>query len=75
MSRLAKAVRHWHIAAGLTQTAVAKQCGMNRSHLSHLESGRRNPTLGTLERFAKTLKVTPGYFFEDVSERLRRTKR
>jgi DNA-binding XRE family transcriptional regulator len=61
-SHLAKNVRHWRIAAGLTQTAVAKRSGMNRSYLSRLESGRRNPTLATLERLAKTLKVTPGYF-------------
>jgi DNA-binding XRE family transcriptional regulator len=62
VSHLAKNMRHWRIAAGLTQTAVAKRYGMNRSYLSHLESGRRNPTLATLERLAKTLKVTPGYF-------------
>jgi DNA-binding XRE family transcriptional regulator len=74
VSRLGKNVRHWRIAAGLTQTAVAKQSGMNRSYLSRLESGRRNPTLATLERLAKTLKVTPGAFFEDVSARRRRTK-
>ena len=60
VSHLAKNVRHWRIAAGLTQTAVAKRSGMNRSYLSHLESGRRNPTLATLERLAKTLKVAPG---------------
>jgi transcriptional regulator with XRE-family HTH domain len=51
---------------------------MNRSYLSRLESGRRNPTLATLERLAKTLKVTPGTFFEDLSAlrqaRVRRTK-
>jgi DNA-binding XRE family transcriptional regulator len=61
-ARLAKNVRHWRIAAGLTQTAAAKRSGMNRSYLSHLESGRRHPTLATLERLAKTLKVTPGSF-------------
>jgi len=73
-SHLAENVRHWRLAAGLTQTAVAKRSGMNRSYLSHLESGRRNPTLATLDRLARTLKVTPGYFFEDVSARVRRTK-
>jgi hypothetical protein len=53
VSLLAKNVRHWRIAAGLTQTSVAKRSGMNRSYLS--------PTLATLERLAKTLKVTPGH--------------
>jgi transcriptional regulator with XRE-family HTH domain len=74
VSHLAKNVRHWRIAAGLSQTVVAKQSGMNRSYLSRLESGGRNPTLATLERLAKTLKVTPCTFFEDVSARRRRTK-
>jgi len=60
--RRAKNVRHWRIAAGLTQTAVAKRSGMNRSYLSRLESGRQNPTLATLERLAKILNVAPGYF-------------
>jgi transcriptional regulator with XRE-family HTH domain len=62
VSRLGNNVRQWRTAAGLTQTAVAKRSGMNRSYLSHLESGRRNPTLATLERLAKTLNVAPGSF-------------
>jgi len=62
VSHLAKNVRHWRIAAGLTQTAVAKRSGMNRSYLSRLESGGRNPTLATLERLAKVLNVAPGHF-------------
>jgi DNA-binding XRE family transcriptional regulator len=62
VSRLGKTVRHWRIAAGLTQTDVAKRSGVNRSYLSHLESGRRNPTLATLQRLAKILNVAPGYF-------------
>ena len=73
-SDLAKNVRHWRIAAGLTQTAVAKRSGLNRSYLSHLESGRRNPTIATIERLAKAFNVTPGQFFENMSARPLRTK-
>jgi DNA-binding XRE family transcriptional regulator len=62
-SPLARNMRQLRIAAGLTQTALAKRSGINRSYLSHLEGGRRNPTLATLERLAKTLNVTPGSFF------------
>ena len=57
MSHLAKNVRHWRIAAGLTQTAVAKRSGMNRSYLSHLESGRRNPTLATRSNARRKLSM------------------
>ena len=62
MSRLAKNVRQLRIAAGLTQTALAKRSGLNRSHLNRLEGGGRKPTLDTLARLAKALRVAPGSF-------------
>jgi DNA-binding XRE family transcriptional regulator len=64
VSRLGKNVRQWRLAAGLTQTAVAKQSGMNRSYLSHLESGRRNPTLLRSNAWRKFLTWRLGTFFE-----------
>ena len=64
MSRLAKNVRHWRIAAGLTQTAVAKRSGVNRSYLSHLENGRRNPTLLRSNAWRKFSTWRQGTFFE-----------
>jgi len=61
-AQMGRNVRRLRIAAGLTQTALAKRSGMNRAYLSRLESGRRNPTLATLERLAKTLEVMPRSF-------------
>jgi ribosome-binding protein aMBF1 (putative translation factor) len=58
-SEMGKNVRHLRIAAGLTQTALAKRSGMDRTHLSRLEGGRLMPTFPTLKRLAKTLQVTP----------------
>ena len=34
---------------------------MNRTHLSRLERGRLMPTVPSLQRLAKTLRVTPRY--------------
>ena len=59
VSQLGRNVRQLRVAAGLTQTTLAKRSGMNRAYLSRLESGRQNPTLATLERLAKTLEVIP----------------
>jgi DNA-binding winged helix-turn-helix (wHTH) protein len=56
VSHLAKNVRHWRIAAGLSQTAVAKRSAMNRSYLSRLESGGRNPHLLRSNAWRKLLK-------------------
>jgi transcriptional regulator with XRE-family HTH domain len=50
-------------AAGLTQAALAKRCGMDRSYVGGLEAGQRNPTAVTLQRLAKVLGVTPTVFF------------
>jgi DNA-binding XRE family transcriptional regulator len=52
-------VRQLRMAAGLTQTALAKRSGMDRTHLSRLEKGHLTPTLPTLRRLAKALQVTP----------------
>jgi DNA-binding XRE family transcriptional regulator len=58
-SETGRKVRQLRVAAGLTQTALAKRSGMDRTHLSRLESGRLIPTVPTLKRLAKTLQVTP----------------
>jgi transcriptional regulator with XRE-family HTH domain len=46
-------------ARGLTQTALAKKLKMKQAYIAQLESGAEdNPTLATLRRLAKALKVT-----------------
>jgi transcriptional regulator with XRE-family HTH domain len=37
---------------------------MDRSYVSDLEAGQRNPTAVTLQRLAKVLGVTPVVFFQ-----------
>lgn len=58
-AEMGRKVRQLRVAVGLTQTALAKRSGMDRTHLSRLERGRVIPTLPTLKRLAKTLQVTP----------------
>ena len=60
---LARNLRRVRTAAGLTQAALAKRCGMDRSYVGGLEAGQRNPTALTLQRLAKVLGVTPTVFF------------
>jgi DNA-binding XRE family transcriptional regulator len=58
-SEMGRRVRQLRIAAGLTQTALAKRAGMDRTHLNRLERGYAVPTIPTLQRLAQTLQVTP----------------
>jgi DNA-binding XRE family transcriptional regulator len=60
---LGRNLRRVRTAAGLTQAALAKRCGMDRSYVGGLEAGQRNPTAVTLQRLAKVLGVTPTVFF------------
>lgn len=54
---LAVILRLMRERAGLTQEELALELDMSPSEISHLESGRRNPTLGTLQRLAGGLGV------------------
>jgi DNA-binding XRE family transcriptional regulator len=63
LPKLGRNLRRVRTAAGLTQTALAKRSGINRSYLSDLEAGQRNPTALTLQCLAKVLGVTPTAFF------------
>jgi transcriptional regulator with XRE-family HTH domain len=51
-------VRRCRQAAGLTQASLADQLGVDRSYVSGLERGRRNPTVLTLWHVAEVLKVS-----------------
>lgn len=43
---------------GLTQAALAKKAGLSREGIAYLETGKRSPTLITLKKLAKALKIS-----------------
>ena len=49
---------------GMTQEALAEKAGISRSYITRLELGQQDPTLGTLEKLAKALKVPVAKFLE-----------
>lgn len=52
-------VRRERLALGLTQQELAGRLGMERSYLSELERGRRNPTVRVLGSLAQALDIEP----------------
>jgi len=46
-------------AKGLSQGDVERRSGLLRSYISRVEGGYTEPSLATLERFAKALSVQP----------------
>ena len=52
-------------AQGLSQHALAKKAKVTAPYITMLETGARtNPTIDTLKRLAKALKVTVGALVE-----------
>ena len=45
-------------ARGLTQVELAKKLKVKQPYVAQLESGQYEPSLSTLEKLAKTRKVT-----------------
>jgi transcriptional regulator with XRE-family HTH domain len=51
-------IRKLREAKGMTQEKLAAATGMMRSNISRIEAAKHRPTLETLERIAKALKVS-----------------
>jgi transcriptional regulator with XRE-family HTH domain len=54
---LGLAIRSSRLRAGLSQERLAELAALDRTYISGLESGRRNPALTTLQRLAAGLDV------------------
>lgn len=54
-----QAVRRAREARGLSQESLGFDAGLDRTYVSGVERGVRNPTVRTIFRFAKALGVRP----------------
>lgn len=57
VERLAERIKTLREQRGLTQDALAAKAGVSRGYLARLEIGRHDPTVGTLEKLARALRV------------------
>ncbi|MEZ4536955.1 MAG: helix-turn-helix transcriptional regulator [Cyanobacteriota/Melainabacteria group bacterium] len=57
---LAKHLRRYRLEKGWSQDELAYQTGSDRTYISDIERGLRNPSLKTLARLASALDVTIG---------------
>ena len=56
-SPLGKAIDHFQTVEAITTYRIAILTGLTEATLSKLKHGKTNPSLDTLERIAKVLKV------------------
>ncbi len=62
---LAKNMRRLRAARGLTQEALAYDCGINRTYLSAVERAERNVSIDNIARIARGLHVEPWKLLRD----------
>ena len=62
---LAKNMRRLRATRGLTQEALAYDCGINRTYLSAVERSERNVSIDNVARIAKGLHVEPWKLLRD----------
>ncbi len=57
---------------GMTQSSVARLSQFHRSYIADLERGAANPSLGTILRVAKALKLSAAEFMQRVEFEIKR---
>lgn len=58
--RLGKRIQKIRDTTNLTQEDLADKVGISRTHMGHIEQGRKTPSLKVLGKIAKVLKTKPG---------------
>jgi transcriptional regulator with XRE-family HTH domain len=64
MRRLGRRLSDYRRARGLTQEKLAELVSVDRSYISMVENGQRNPSIGMLRRTAIVLRVSLGELFK-----------
>ena len=62
---LGRIVYRQRMAVGISQEDLADQVGLDRTYISGIERGIRNPTFLVLLRLAQVLGVPPALFMEE----------
>lgn len=57
VEKIAMRLKQLRAKRGWTQEQLAEKAGINRGYLARLETGRHDPTITTLEKLAKALRV------------------
>ncbi len=61
-----KVLKKYRLDKGLSQEELAHRCELDRTFISLLERGKRNPTLKTIFSICTTLEISPSDLIEKV---------
>ena len=64
--KLGKRIQRLRKETGYTsQESFAEALGLSRTHIGHIEQGRKNPSMEVLVKMAKKLKIDLSTLFEN----------
>jgi transcriptional regulator with XRE-family HTH domain len=63
VEEFAKKIREMRLKKNLSQGDLAKALGVHRTYISSMERGLRNPSLLTIEKFARAFRLKPKELF------------
>lgn len=66
-----RVLRYFRISSRLSQERLAQESGLDRSYISLLERGIRQPSLTTILQIAQALNLSPRELLAKVEEELR----
>lgn len=67
-----EAIRGIRGQLGVSQEELALKCGLDRTYISGIERGTRNPSLTNILKIAAALQVTPDALFACAQRRIAR---
>jgi len=66
-----KVLREERKSKQITQEKLAEFCDLDSTYISLLERGQRQPTITTIFKLAKALKISPSTLVEKVEHQLK----
>lgn len=66
---LGMAIKTERCVLGISQEKLAERAGLHRTYISDLERGARNPSIASIEKLARALKLSVSALFERASNR------
>ncbi len=66
LDKLRKRLSKLRREAGLTQESLAKAADLDRAALANIEVGRRRPTVVTMYKISRALKLSMSDIFKDL---------
>ncbi|HBK07714.1 MAG TPA: XRE family transcriptional regulator [Acetobacteraceae bacterium] len=70
LALLAAEIRKRRTALGWSQEELAERCNFDRTYISMLERGRRNPSLRNLEKLARGLSTSVASLTSSLDRRV-----